>query len=190
MNNDLFKTNASVEAVGAVFNVEVEDLAKFIKNYLEGQDIEGVRSVVFTLTDNDRLAGIAFIDPKSTAILGARLNAKVAKKIADKVEDTSDVRFTQEAYKTLLTVSGDNVRSTVQTVDKERQVCVRLNEGLCLSLYLAANPRHYKLKISEVGTIGKREIATVLKIERSENQHSSDSGNPYVRAAERMTRHG
>lgn len=186
-NNNLFETNATVDVVGAIYNVEASDLAGFVEDYLKSKGLKGVVKVIFNVGQRDKLSGYAFIDQNSEAITGRNVSGKVSAKIRNKMDGTSDIKFTNEAYETLVTVCGDRIDSGVSGKGTNCNCYVRLNVFMCLALYLRANPRQHQIIIYETARISdNHQVVTVIKRNRLGGRSNDERTDAYMRYVENM----
>lgn len=176
--NELFETNAG-EPVGVVYNVQADDLAVFIKDYLAGAGITRIERVAFAIDNDGKVKGFLFINNASDAIDGQE--SRVPARLRNRIEGSSEISFKSIAKDALMPVCGRKI-SCGRARELNNNVFVRLNPFRCLGLYLKANPKKHDIRILEAAnTMDNRQIITVLKQDAStiRGGYTNNSGDKY-----------
>ena len=194
MSTNLIETNGGIQPVGVVFNVDGTDLGNFITDYLNGANLSGVSGAGLSIRYEGEIGKprlYCFIRKNSSAIETSK--SRVPKRLAHKIEGSSDMRLSEDAKKILEPITGDKIK-IIKSGELRDEVMVELHIFKVLGLYLKANPTNHIIRIIEAAeTKDRKKIITVIKQDASTVRGGYvPSGNKHERAieeAERRNRH-
>lgn len=194
MSTNLIETNGGIQPVGAVFNVDGTDLGNFITDFLNGAGMSGVSGAGLSIRYEGEIGKprlYCFIRKNSSAIETNK--SRVPKKLAHKIEGSSEMRLTEDAKKLLEPIAPEKIK-IFKSSELHDEVMVELHIFKALGLYLKANPNSHIIRIIEAAeTKDHKKIITVIKQDASTVRGGyRPSGNKHERAieeAERRNRH-
>lgn len=163
--NILFDTNAGINPVGAVFNVDANDLCDFIVDYLTSKGIDGVTTASVYFRPNGEVAMYVFVSTNSKAIESSK--SRAPKNLAHKLETSNEVRLSDSAKGIFAPICYDKIK-LFRSNKVRGEVYIALNIFYCLGLYLKATPSRHKIRILETATTkDDKKIISVCKQDAS-----------------------
>jgi len=201
MSTNLLDTNAGINPVGVVFNIDAADLCSFVTDYLCGINVNGVNTSRVFLSQHTN-KGIreailyCFIKKNSDVFITGK-NGRVPKHLAAKIEGGSSMRLTENAKRSLEHITYDDRKITVEKSRAlKNEVMIELDIIKALCLYLKVTSAHVVRIIETAVTKNNRIIITAVKQEAGSIGGGNCNGdaNQYERAMadanSRNSRHG
>lgn len=181
-NYTVCDTKSEKEPVGAVFNVEKNELERYIRASFNDKGLTGISGVELRFKDNGRIVAYLFLFNNSNGIVKPRTNAP--KRIQHKVGN--DMYLSQLAKDVLNDFTPPNYSSG----PIGNEYYVELDIFSCLGDYLAADPENFRIRISESAkTTDGKYIMTVIKqsVHSIYNNHVDDDSK-HAKAIDRLER--